>query len=96
MRALPGNASLLAGFRRLSRESLASIRLIEEQRRRDQIIGRRLVARERYVVEDRKTQKRFDIDVVRLRRKRIPEENDRIEALLCDHRADLRIATERP
>ena len=69
---------------------------LREERRRDDEIRSRTVAGDRYVVDDRDPEKGLDVDVVRVRLHRIPEEDHDVDPALGDHRAELLIAPERP
>ena len=72
----------------------ALVRLLH-QRAREQEVGRRPVAGDGRVVDDRHPQQRLDVDVVRLRLERVPEEDHEVDAPLGDRRADLLVAAER-
>jgi hypothetical protein len=52
---------------------------------RKDVVGGAAVAGDRHIVEDGKTQERLHVDVVRLRRERVPEEEDGIDAGHRDH-----------
>src|SRR5580658_5249349 len=81
--------------RRRDRAPTAQVVLVGEERRGDQEVGRRAVARDRDVVEHGQAQQCFDIDIVRLRGQRVPKEDDQIELMLDQHRADLSVSAER-
>ena len=66
------------------------------ERRRQQKIRRRPIAGDRHVVHDSDTKQRLDVDIVRLRFHRIPEEDDEIDSSLDNTGADLLVAAERP
>ena len=66
------------------------------QRAREQKVGGCAVAGDRHVVDDRDAQQRLDVDIVRVGRQRIPEENDEVDPAFGDAGADLLIAAERP
>src|SRR6202023_2728790 len=71
------------------------IRQVAEERRRYQHVRRAAIARDRNIVEDRESKQRLDVDVVRLRRQRIPKEDDDVDLFLSDERSDLRVAAKR-
>ena len=69
--------------------------LVLEERRRDQEIGRRTVDRRRDIVERRQAQQRLDVDVVRLRRHGIPEEDQGVDLAVGDQRPQLLVTAQR-
>ena len=76
--------------------ALSQVLGVEEQRRRDQEIGRRAVAGDGHVVEHGQPQQRLHVDVVRLGGQRVPEEDDEVQLRVHQHSADLRVAAQRP
>jgi hypothetical protein len=64
------------------------------KRRGQQEIGGGAVARDGNVVDHGNTKQRLDVDVVRVRLQRIPEENHEIDSPLDTRRADLLVAAK--
>ncbi len=69
--------------------------LLEEERRRDEVVGRGAVDRRGDVVERGQAQQRLDIDVVGLRRHRVAEEDQGANASVDDERPQLLVAAQR-
>ena len=69
--------------------------LLAHQRAREHEVRGRAVAGDRHVVDDGDAQQRLDVDVVRVRLERIPEEDHEVDAALGDRRAHLLVAAER-
>ena len=70
--------------------------LLAHERAGEHEVGRGAVAGDRDVVDDGDAQQRLDVDVVRVRLQRIPEEDHEVDPALSDRRADLLIAAQRP
>jgi len=64
------------------------------QRAREKKVGGGAVAGDRDVADDGKSKERFDVDVVWLGLKRIPEEDDEVDPSFGDCGADLLVAAE--
>src|SRR5713226_5395662 len=60
----------------------------------DEVVRRAAVASDRHVVQHREPEQRLHVDVVRLGRERIPEEENYVDAGFRDQRAELRVTAE--
>src|SRR5581483_2703716 len=69
--------------------------LFVEQWAREHEVRRRAIARDGDVVDDGAAQQGLHVDVVRVRREWVPEEDHEIDPALGDRRADLLVAAER-